>query len=49
MANRQELVEKLPGYFKGFEEEKAYFEAIETIQDYIPQRRWMIAQEVDFS
>ena len=43
MANRKELIEKLPGYFKGFAEEQEYFEAIEKLQDYIPERRWLIA------
>jgi len=36
IENRKILTEKLPGKFKGFEEEQEYFEAIKKITDYIP-------------
>jgi len=49
MKNRKLLVKTMPKKFAAFTEEQEFFEAVDWIKKYAPQRKWMISHGVDFA
>jgi hypothetical protein len=49
MRNRKVLINAMPKKFAAFTEEQEFFEAVEWIKKYAPQRKWMITQGIDFA